>query len=142
MKNQLLFLLLIMNTIVFAQSPIGIWKSIDDKTGEARSNIEIYKENGKLYGKIIKVIDASPNMICVDCPGKKKNTPIIGLVIIEDLKPYKDYWRKGTILDPESGTSYGCVIWIEKGKLKVRGKHWTGFYRTQTWHSVEKVAAD
>ena len=62
------------------------------------------------------------------------------MVIIEDIKAVGGYWKKGKILDPESGNTYGCSIWFEDGAsdvLKVRGKHWTGFYRTQTWHRVK-----
>lgn len=61
------------------------------------------------------------------------------MVIVNDLEPYKDYWKNGTIMDPETGNEYGCSVWFEEGKpdeLKVRGKHWTGVYRTQTWYRV------
>ncbi len=124
----------------FAQSPIGTWKTIDDSSGEAKSHIEIYEQNGKLYGKIIKTLAADAKEYCEKCTGDKKNKPIIGLVILEDLKPVKDYWGKGTIMDPENGKEYGASIWFEDGdtkELKVRGKHWTGLYRTQTWHRVK-----
>ena len=50
------------------------------------------------------------------------------MIILEDLQPYKDYYRKGVILDPENGNTYKCSIWIEKDapdQLKVRGIHWT-----------------
>ena len=124
----------------FSQSPIGVWKSIDDATGEERSNVTIYEQNGKIYGKITKLLAAKPDILCEECSGAKKNKPILGLVIIEDLKAEGGYWKSGKILDPESGNVYGCSIWFEEGEsdeLKVRGKHWTGFYRTQTWHRVK-----
>ena len=124
-------------TFTYAQSPIGMWKTIDDNSGEARSHVEIYEQDGKLFGKITKLLDVEPGTLCDQCPGKKKDTPLIGLVIIENVKPYKDYWRKGDILDPENGSEYGCSLWLEDGTLKVRGKHWTGLYRTQTWYRVE-----
>ena len=123
--------------LLHAQSFVGTWKTIDDNSGEARSNVELYEQDGQLFGKITKLLDTDPSTLCEQCPGKKKNTPLIGLVIIEDMKPYKDYWRKGKILDPESGSEYGCSLWLEDGALKVRGKHWTGLYRTQTWYRVE-----
>ena len=82
-------------------------------------------------------MDLDPATLCDECPGDKKDTPLLGLVIIENMKPYKDYWRKGKILDPEDGTLYGCEIWLDDGNLKVRGKHWTGLFRTQTWYRVE-----
>ena len=121
------------------QGVIGTWKTIDDKTGEEKSYVQIYKKNGKLYGKITKLLASEPDTVCEKCDGDKKNKPVLGMVIMEGLKPYKDYWRKGNILDPESGNEYGCTIWQDDGKadeLKVRGIHWTGLYRTQTWYRV------
>ncbi|WP_211220185.1 DUF2147 domain-containing protein [Hugenholtzia roseola] len=68
-------------------SPIGKWKTIDDNTGKARSIVEIYEKNGKIVGKIIKVIDPDkPNPLCEKCTGDKKNKPIEGLEIIYDMK--------------------------------------------------------
>ncbi len=129
--------LVFFTVIGFSQSAVGLWKSVDDETGDARSHVEIYEQDGLLFGKITKLLDADPSTLCDQCPGNKKDTPLIGLVIIENMKSYKDYWRKGKILDPESGNIYGCELWLEDGNLMVRGKHWTGFYRTQTWYRVE-----
>ncbi|NET32384.1 MAG: DUF2147 domain-containing protein [Cyanothece sp. SIO1E1] len=123
-----------------AQGPAGTWKTIDDNSGEERSYVEIYEQDGKFYGKISKLLQADPGTLCEECKGDKKNKPVLGLVIIEDMKPHKDFWKGGTILDPESGNDYKCSIWFEDGKkdvLKVRGKHWTGIYRTQTWYKVK-----
>jgi len=136
----LLILALATNFALAQTSPTGTWKTIDDETGEAKSHVEIYKKDGKLHGKITKLLRKPQDTVCEECPGKKKNKPLVGMVIIDDLEPYKDYWRDGTILDPESGKEYGCSIWFEDGQtgeLKVRGKHWTGLYRTQTWYRVE-----
>ncbi|MEN0051590.1 MAG: DUF2147 domain-containing protein, partial [Bacteroidota bacterium] len=66
--------------------------------------------------------------------------PIMGMVIVENLAAYKDYWKGGTILDPNNGSEYKVSMWYEDGKteeLQVRGKHWTGLYRTQTWYKVK-----
>ncbi len=125
---------------VAAQTPVGTWKTIDDNSGEARSHVEIYEQNGKLFGKIAKLLLADPSTVCDACKGDKKNKPVLGLVIIEDMKSNKDFWKGGSILDPESGKDYGCSIWFDDGNtdvLKVRGKHWTGIYRTQTWYRVK-----
>jgi len=41
----------------------------------------------------------------------------------------------GTILDPEDGQVYSAEIWVEDGKLMVRG--YSGFlYKTRTWLKV------
>lgn len=120
--------------------PEGVWKTIDDNTGEARSHIEVYQQNGKYYGKIVRLLRKGPDTVCEKCPGKLKNKPLVGMVVISDLQPKDDYWKGGSILDPESGKEYSCSIWFEDGtknELKVRGKHWTGLYRTQTWYRVD-----
>lgn len=133
--------LLFMTSVVSAQdSPVGTWKTIDDATGEAKSHIKIYQQDGKYYGKVVKILTDKPDAICEECSGDKKNQAVLGMVIIEGLKPYRDYWKNGDILDPEDGSEYGCTVWFEEGKteeLKVRGIHWTGLYRTQTWHKVK-----
>ena len=142
MKILIPFLaMLAIATATFAQpSPIGVWKTIDDETGEAKSHVEIYEKGGKLYGKIARLLISAPDKICEECPGKKKGKPLMGMHVIEGLEPHKDYWKSGTIMDPENGNEYGCSIWFENGnadELKVRGKHWTGLYRTQTWYRVQ-----
>jgi uncharacterized protein (DUF2147 family) len=133
--------LLVMASAVSAQnSPVGTWKTIDDATGEAKSHIKIYEQKGKFYGKVVKILTENKDAICEECAGSRKNKPVLGMVIVEGLKPYKDYWKSGNIIDPENGSEYGCSIWFEEGKpeeLKVRGIHWTGLYRTQTWHKVK-----
>ncbi len=144
MKKPLLFLtfsLLFSLSLTAQNSPVGVWKSIDDKTGEARSHIEIYKNGSSYYGKIIKLLNPDePNPLCNQCDGDRKDQPIIGMIIVEDMKPKDDYWKGGRILDPETGNTYRCSFWFEDGnreELKVRGKHWTGLYRTQTWYKVK-----
>ena len=136
----LCLLMLSLANLSAQNSPTGIWKSVDDKTGEAKSHLEIYEENGKYFGKIVKLLARGPETICEKCPGAKKNKKLVGMVIIEDLVKKDDYWKNGSILDPESGKEYSCSIWFEDGnaeELKVRGKHWTGLYRTQTWYKVD-----
>lgn len=135
-----LMLLGIDNLTAQNASPFGVWKSVDDKTGEAKSHVEVYQKNGKMYGKIIKILTDKPNAKCDDCKGEKKGQPVMGMVIVEGLQEVEGSWKNGTILDPQNGNVYGCAIWVEADKpneLKVRGKHWTGIYRTQTWFRVK-----
>jgi uncharacterized protein (DUF2147 family) len=134
------FFLLFFISNLIGQSPSGVWKTIDDDTGEAKSYVEIYEQSEEYFGKVVKLLKSDPDTVCDECKGDKKDKPVLGMVIIESLKPTDNYWSKGTIMDPENGKEYGCSIWFEDGKteeLKVRGKHWTGLYRTQTWYRVK-----
>lgn len=143
MKNVFVFMCMLMTTVgVVAQDNVlGTWKSIDDETGEAKSHVQVFKKGDQLYGKIVKILtDKGDGALCDACKGKKKNQPVLGMTIIEQMKYDGERWREGQILDPESGSTYGCVIWTPDGKndvLKVRGRHWTGLYRTQTWYRVK-----
>ncbi len=140
-KLILIVITFLLNQINIAQSPIGNWKSIDDKTKGPKSQINIYEQNGKLYGKVEKLLAPNANVTkkCTDCSGNKKNQLILGMVIMENLIKKGNKWTGGTIADPENGKSYDVSIWFDENEdeLKVRGYHWTGLYRTQTWYRIK-----
>lgn len=125
----------------YAQSVLGTWKTIDDETGKAKSYVEIYKKSdGKLYGKVVKILTAGKeNAKCTKCSGSKKNQPILGMEILYGLEQDGEVWDDGDILDPNKGKEYSCKIELEnKDKLKVRG--YLGFSllgRTQYWYRVK-----
>jgi uncharacterized protein (DUF2147 family) len=120
-------------------SPVGRWKTVDDVTGKVKSVVVIWEEHSKLYGRIQKLLDPDlhdPNPRCVDCTGEQKGQPVIGLRILSDLRKDGDVWSGGTILDPESGKTYKCLVALEDGgkKLKVRGFIGLSLLgRTQYW---------
>jgi len=120
-------------------SPVGVWQTIDDETNEPKSHVEIFMKNDMYYGKIVKLLPAATTDTCTDCPGDKKGKPLVGLEILWDLKPYKDYWSYGKILDPANGKVYKCSIWMEKpDQLQLRGYIGVSLLgRTQTWHRVK-----
>jgi len=126
-----------------ATSPVGRWTTIDDETKKPKSVISIYEENGKLYGKIEKLYrepTEEQNPVCDKCEGALKNQPILGMVIMRDLKKDDDEWTGGTILDPANGKTYKCKIAVEGGgkKLKVRGYIGMSLLgRTQHWVRAE-----
>ncbi|AXG71724.1 hypothetical protein KORDIASMS9_03981 [Kordia sp. SMS9] len=123
-----------------AQSVVGKWKTIDDETGEAKSIVEIYQQNGKIYGKVVDIIDASKrDGLCEKCKDSRKNKPVLGMEIIDGLTKDDDEYSDGKILDPEKGKEYKCKIWLDEDnedKLYVRG-YVAFFYRTQHWYRVE-----
>lgn len=137
-----LFALAIVGVLVgvtpgLAAEPVtGKWKTVDEKTGKEVSTVELYEQGGKVYGKITGLTEPTDTQgkqkVCTKCPGADKDSPIVGLVIIKDLSASGDRYKNGTILDPDDGKVYKSEVWVEDGKLKVRG--YLGlFYRTQTW---------
>lgn len=135
MKKVFFGIVFLYGISVFSQSVEGKWTTYDDKTGEKKSIVEIFSRGGKIYGKIVKKLTNSNNTICTKCEGTKRNKPLIGLEIIENLSLEDGLYTGGTITDPESGKVYKCYLELESNnKLKVRG--YIGFSllgRTQYW---------
>lgn len=120
-----------------AQDVVGKWKTIDDETGEPRSIVEIFEKDGKVYGKVVKLLrspEEDPDPVCKDCDedDDRYNKKVIGMEIIRGMTKSDDEWVGGTILDPKNGRVYRCHLWVDEDQLKVRG-YWGPFYRTQTW---------
>ena len=125
MKRLVLLSVLFCSFSAFSQvsNIVGSWKTIDDKTGVAKSVVRIYKaEDGKYYGKVEELF-RDPNAKCVNCKDDNKDKPIVGMVIITDLKEKGDKLEGGFILDPENGKKYHVTIAYDpkSEQLKLRG---------------------
>lgn len=144
MKNQfkVLFLLFAFAFSSQAQDITGVWKTIDDETGDAKSHVTIYEQNGKYFGKVSKILNKDKqDAVCDKCSGSKKDKPILNLVIIENLKKIdENKFSGGKILDPNKGKQYDLTILPDGDKLIVNGGYkvfgkMVG--RKQTWHKVK-----
>ena len=114
----------------------GVWITQDDETGKKKSEVLLYKNEGKLYGKILNLLlEEDKGKLCVNCKGENKNLAIEGMVIVEGLELNGKTWEEGTILDPKSGKTYSCYITFENDNtLKVRGYIGVSLLgRTQKW---------
>lgn len=145
MKIAAVLVLISLAVLVFADamSPVGKWKTIDDATGEEKSIVEIWIEDGLLTGRIDSLFikeGEDPNPICDKCKGENKDKPVLGMTIIWNMREGDEYWQGGKILDPENGKIYGCKLKvIDSGKrLEMRGFLGVSLLgRTQYWHRVE-----
>jgi len=116
---------------------LGDWKTVDDKTGERRSVVTIYKgTDGLYYGKISKMLMYTDlDLKCDQCKDEDHNAPIVGLVIIRGMHAEDGELVGGKVLDPESGKFYYGKIYLKNGKLVLRGSlDKRGFLgRNQEW---------
>jgi hypothetical protein len=107
-----------------ASAILGEWRTVDDKSGEIRSLVRIYKDSvdGLYYGKIVKLYKYA-DAVCDKCEGENKNKPVLGLVIIAGMKVEDKMLKGGTVLDPENGKKYYASVGIDEktGKLVLRG---------------------
>jgi len=143
MKIKALALLFALSATVFAADLEGFYKTIDDKTGNAKSIVRIYKCGDGICGRIVALYDEkgakieetlnAPSRVADKVSGSPK---MAGLDIIWNMKADKDEYSDGKILDPKSGSVYSCVIWPDKKdakKLNVKGKIGP-IGRTQVWN--------
>jgi uncharacterized protein (DUF2147 family) len=142
MKTTTLFIAtLLLSISSISQTVLGTWKTIDDDTGKPKSLVEIYEQNGVIYGKVIKLFrepSEEQNPKCDKCDDYRKGLPVLGMIIISDMKLVDGYYKGGTICDPKNGKVYKCEMWLkadDKNKLELRG-YWGWIYRTQTWIRV------
>lgn len=140
-----LALLVMMSISAWGQvsAMLGEWVTVDDKTGEQRSVVSLYKgQDGLYYGAISKLLIDVPEKICKLCPDEDKNQPLEGLVIIRGMKynEQDNQLQGGRVLDPESGNFYYGKIYLKDGKLILRGSiDKRGFLgRNQTWIRKKK----
>ncbi|HEY7219545.1 MAG TPA: DUF2147 domain-containing protein [Candidatus Binatia bacterium] len=120
-------------------SPAGLWKTIDDHTGQPKGLVRLREVNGQYEGKIEKIFpkpgdDPAPK--CDKCDGARHNQPVLGMTFLWGLTKQGDEYQGGEILDPENGKTYRAKMKLIDGgkKLEVRG--FIGFSllgRSQTW---------
>jgi len=130
-------------TAAMAQmSPVGLWQTIDDKTGEVSSEVRITDTATGLSGRIEKLLrkDAKQDALCDKCTDDRKDKLVLGMEIIRGAKKAEgeDVWDSGKILDPDNGKEYKLKLMPLDGgkKLGVRG-YIAFFYRTQTWIRIQ-----
>lgn len=139
--RQLKYLLVVMLAtcylpVAFSQSPVGLWTTIDDKTGDKRAVVKLEKSGDTLTGTIVSVYPKPGDTgICTKCPGDFRDKPIKGLQFLWGLKDLgHGVWDNGEILDAKTGKLYHAKITVKGNKLYVRG--YIGFSllgRTQIW---------
>lgn len=121
-----------------ANSPVGRWHTIDDKTGETKSLVTIEDAGGVLRGKVSQILrkDADPAAKCGLCQDDRKDQTILGMEIIRGVKKSasNEYWEGGEILDPEEGKLYRVRLTPIEGGAKLQVRGFLGpFWRNQLW---------
>ena len=116
-------------------SPVGKWKTLDDKSGKAMTITEVYEaKNGTLAAKITENLGLPAT--CSDCSGSYKGKPMVGIVTLWNLKANKDgTWGGGNGYKPSEDRTFNAksVKLIDGGK-KLEVKGCVSFIcRTATW---------
>lgn len=136
-------------TSVFAAADSGVlgyWRTIDDATGKPKAIIRITEnQDHSLNGQILKIFPRpgyDQNEVCEHCEGDKHNQRIVGMTVMNNLKPDPDNvnrYVKGSILDPNNGKTYHCNVLLSSNGQQLQVRGYLGvplFGRSQTWMKV------
>jgi len=122
-KTLLVLCCSLVTHLSYANDLAGKWKTVDDKTGYSRADVEISKNaDGTYSGKIITIRPLPDKPLepkCTNCTGELKNKPYVGLQIISGFQQNPNdptEYIKGNVLDPLSGKVY-------KGKAKINARN-------------------
>jgi uncharacterized protein (DUF2147 family) len=122
-----------------ASTPVGLWQTVSDRTGQPDGLVRIVEVNGEYIGTVVAVFsppapDANP--ACELCQGDLKDKPVVGMIILRGVRRSRDGYSTGQILDPDEGEVYKCRIALfDNGhKLDVHGYIGISLFgRSQTW---------
>jgi uncharacterized protein (DUF2147 family) len=123
-------------------TPVGLWKTIDDDGKTEKSLVRITDSGGVLTGRIEKIFDpAKQDSKCDQCTDDRKDKPVLGMTILRNLKQDADdasTWAGGEILDPNNGKTYKARLKPLDGGKQLQMRGYLGpFYRTQVWVRAE-----
>ncbi|ENW17331.1 hypothetical protein L313_0733 [Acinetobacter haemolyticus CIP 64.3 = MTCC 9819] len=134
----------LLTTLTIASTPEGYWKSIDDRTGEQLSIVEVKKKTDGTYtGTIVYryPVPGGGTLLtnCVKCPEPFKNKPILGLQIAWGLKQdlqNPNQYIDGRVLEPKTGNIYKGKAQLSADGKRMRMRGYMGISalgRTQVW---------
>jgi len=131
MKKGLILLGVLFFCVAFAaagwtadSSITGVWsmpilKGTDK--GKERLQVEIFEKGGAYYGKIVKLAPGVPaNALCTKCSKDRKDKPLMGMLVLWDLKQEAGRYVEGTVYDVDEGKDYKCsATLVAQDKLKI-----------------------
>lgn len=93
---------------------------------EKDAKIEIFKDGGKYFGRVVWLKDpvenGKPVMDANNSDKSKRTRPIIGMKLLEDFEFKGSSWENGSIYDPRNGKTYSSTIKKKaENILEVRG---------------------
>jgi len=108
---------------------VGFWKTVDSQKGFTTSVIAVYTVDDLLYGRIIISNDEKTGELIETfynlgqrISKLKSNPYLLGVNLFWGLHRGTDRWTGGRVLDPRTGNTYSCQIWVDSNGLVLRGK--------------------
>lgn len=118
---------------------LGDWVTVDKKTGNPGSIVQISRQNDLFFGKIVKIYahqDGKSKEVCTKCSDDRYNKPILGLTIVRNVREQEGQYVDGSILNPSTGKEYHCILELTDDGAKLTLHVYAGssmFSKTEVW---------
>lgn len=139
--NRFCFFIALCLAPAFANaSPVGVWRTVDEDTGQPQSLLRLRVQDGVLSALVEQILDpAKAAAICVRCDGERKDKPFLGMVILDGLRQSADdpaFWVGGSVLEIKTGKVYRAQLTVTDAGRKIEMRGFAGapmFGRTRVW---------
>jgi hypothetical protein len=107
-------------------SAAGLWQK-QDEAGRPMGWFLFVERHGTYEGIIAKLFPRpgidDPSQVCSNCPGDRKNAPMLGLPLVRDMKRQGLRYEGGNIIDPRDGNIYRALMTVSPDgqRLTLRG---------------------